>query len=194
MEKEKRVKGSLDVDQTASQTPRLVGYAALFNVETDIGEFRELILPGAFSEAISRSDIHALQEHDSRLVLGRARSGTLVLTEDERGLKVDISPPDTQYARDLLTLIARGDVDQMSFSFSMRGGNDEWNDAGAKPLRTIKKFGEIFDVAVVARGAYPDTAVALRYLAAYRAQRNYSAAAHRVKMKVTLDLKIKENG
>src|SRR5690606_3218537 len=82
-----------------TQAPTIVGYAAVFDTPTDIGGFfREQIRAGAFGRALQSSDVHALFNHDSNVVLGRSRAGTLRLAEDAKGLRVEIDPPDTQDA------------------------------------------------------------------------------------------------
>lgn len=195
MEREERIV-TLELEERAeSATPKLVGYAAVFDTETSIGDFfREKIMRGAFAQAIAKSDIHALFNHDENIVLGRAKAGTLKLAEDHRGLKVEIDPPDTQDVRDLMAKMKRGDIDQMSFAFSMRGGVQKWDDSQDPPLRTIERFGEIFDVSVVTRGAYPTTEVAVRALEKHRKSQNFSAARMRLRMKKDLALRERENG
>jgi HK97 family phage prohead protease len=141
-------------------------------------------------------DAYALFNHDPNLVLGRMKSGTLRLAERERGLIVEIDPPDTQDARDLVAKIQRGDIDQMSFAFTMRGGVQTWDDSQSPPLRTIEKVGDLYDVSVVTRGAYPTTEVGVRSLEAWRdtqrRQHNFRAASQRVRLRGKLDLKVRE--
>jgi len=149
--------------------PRLVGYSAVFETEANIGGmFREVIRKGAFTDAILRDDIHALDNHDYGRVIGRKKAGTLTISEDERGLRVEITPPNTTIARDLMENIGAGNIDQMSFSFSMEGGRQVWDESGDIPLRSIEKVGELLEVSVVPRGAYETTEIALRSLAASR--------------------------
>ena len=152
---------------------KIVGYAAVFNSPTTIGGwFREQIAPGAFTEAIEEDDVRALVDHDSSLVLGRNKSGTLALSEDDKGLRVEIDPPDTQLANDLKKLIERGDVTQMSFGF--RAESEQWDDDdddNELPLRTVLKA-RLFDVSVVTYPAYTDTEVAVRSLEAFQSQKN----------------------
>lgn len=166
--------------------PMITGYAAIFESETVIGGkdwgFREKIARGAFADALKTSDVRALFNHDEDLVLGRLKAGTLRLMEDERGLRVEIDPPDTQDARDLITKMQRGDIDQMSFAFTMEGGTQAWDESGDMPLRTIQRVGELLDVSVVTYPAYVDTEAAARSLAAVRKERqrhNYTYAAKR---------------
>ena len=103
--------------ENGSDQPAIVGHAAVFNTWATIWDFREMILPGAFKRAIEEDDVRALWNHDSSYVLGRNTAGTLTLTEDEQGLLVNIIPPDTQWARDLLVSMQRGDINQMSIGF-----------------------------------------------------------------------------
>ena len=89
-ERERRI-GTIAVEARAEGEPRtLTGYAALYGAEARIGGlFREVIEPGAFRAALARKDdVRALWNHDPNHVLGRSTAGTLVLTEDERGLRV----------------------------------------------------------------------------------------------------------
>jgi HK97 family phage prohead protease len=121
-------------------------------------------------------------------VLGRTTAGTLRLREDERGLAVEIDPPDTQVARDLMISIDRGDIDGMSFRFT--AVRQEWDDSAEPPLRTIYEM-ELDEVSVVTFPQYDDTTVGLRSLDESRKERrqhNFSAAARRLRMKTTLDL------
>lgn len=196
-QREIRILDGLHVEERAEgKSPVLAGYAAVFDTETDIGGwFREKIVRGAFKDAMPKSDVHALFNHDDNIVLGRAKAGTLRMTEDDHGLKVEIDPPDTQDVRDLLVKMKRGDIDQMSFAFTMRNGVEEWDDTQDPPVRTIKQVGELFDVSVVTRGAYPTTEVAVRSLEEHREtlrrQVNFKAAAKRVAMKQNLDTKVR---
>lgn len=142
----------------------LVGYAAVFETPTDIGPpgrpwFREKIRRGAFADAIANDDVRALINHDSNLVLGRNKSGTLTLAEDERGLKAIIAPADTSYFRDLAVSMDRGDIDKMSFQFIAT--REEWDETGPVPVRTLLAV-RLYDVAVVTFPAYEDTSVSLR--------------------------------
>lgn len=147
------------------------GYAAVFNSPTAIGSyFREQIAPGAFTEAIGRDDVRALFNHDSNMVLGRSTAGTLRLAEDERGLKIEIDPPDTQLARDLMVSMERGDITQMSFGFYV--DKEIWDETVTPPLRTILKV-RLADTSIVTTPAYEDTeahVVALRSLEKSRAE------------------------
>jgi HK97 family phage prohead protease len=140
----------------------MVGHAAVFGEPTDIGGwFREQIEPGAFTASITDDDIRALWNHNPDYVLGRNIANTLTLTEDAQGLKTTITPPDTQFARDLAVSIERGDINQMSFSFQVL--IEEWISGEGKglDLRKIKKV-KLYDVSPVTFPAYEGTDIALR--------------------------------
>jgi uncharacterized protein len=136
---------------------RLEGYAALFNSRSEnLGGFTETIRPGAFRASLkARNDIKLLWNHDTGAVMGSTRAGTLQLVEDERGLKVSATLPDTSYGRDARELVRRGDVTGFSFGFSMpaRGG-DEWSADGTE--RVLKSV-RLHEVSLVAFPAYPET-------------------------------------
>lgn len=141
--------------------PKIVGYAAVFNTEVEIWKgYRERIARGAFSESIERDDIRALINHDPNYVLGRNKSGTLVLSEDDRGLRYEITPPDTQAARDLMTLLKRRDISQSSFGFNIVAADDDRSQKD-RVVRTITKA-KLFDVSPVTYPAYPSTQAEVR--------------------------------
>lgn len=142
------------------ETPEIVGYSAVFDeLSEDLGGFREKVRKGAFSETIKGDDVRALFNHDPNYVLGRTTNETLFLEEDDRGLKIKIIPPDTQWARDLLFSVARGDISQMSFAFETLV--DEWNEEEVIPIRTLVKT-KLYDVSIVTYPAYPQTNVGIR--------------------------------
>lgn len=141
--------------------PKIFGYSAVFEqLSEDLGGFREKIRKGAFSESIKNDDIRALFNHDPNYVLGRNKNETLLLEEDDHGLKIEIIPPETQWAKDLIYSIRRGDIDQMSFGFTVLV--DEWNTEDKdNPIRTLVKV-KLYDISPVTFPAYPQTSVAVR--------------------------------
>jgi HK97 family phage prohead protease len=136
---------------------RLTGYAAVFGVETRIGDFTESIIPGAFSTTLAaRKDVLALVDHDAGRVLARTKSGTLRLSEDMTGLAFDLDVPDTSYGRDVLELVSRGDAGGMSFAFVPV--DEKWID-DRRELRAV----DLAEVSVVSSWpAYPETVVQAR--------------------------------
>lgn len=151
--------------QGEGEARRIIGYAAVFNsLSEDLGGFREIIMPGAFTDTLT-GDIRSLFNHEPSLILGRTISQTLALEEDEIGLRYEVSPPDTQYARDLIISIDRGDVDQSSFMF--RVIEESWRHPDASnplPTRILHQV-ELFDVSPVTFPAYPTTSVGVRDMA-----------------------------
>lgn len=144
------------------------GHAAVFDsLSQMIWGFREVIRHGAFTDALVRSDVRALWNHNPDYVLGRTKANTLSLSEDERGLAVDIVPPDTQFARDLMTSMDRGDIDQMSFAFTV--SEDRWytdTETGVT-IREIIAIDQLYDVSPVTYPAYVETDVSARTREAY---------------------------
>lgn len=153
--------GAVEVRAAGDGPPRLVGYAAVFDRPSeDLGGFVEVIRRGAFSKTIQEADIRALWNHDPNYVLGRTKSGTLSLMEDDHGLRIEVVPPDTTWARDLMETIRRGDVDQMSFGF--RPIRDRWQtDERGQVTRELLEVA-LFDVSPVTFPAYPQTEVQVR--------------------------------
>lgn len=144
----------------------LEGYAARFNEWTQIGGeawgFMERIAPGAFADSLKDDDIRSFFNHDSNVVLGRTTAGTAAFTEDEHGLRAVIRPPDTQAARDVVTLIQRGDVTGMSFMF--RTLTETWEEPtkkGELPKRTLQRV-QLFEAGPVTFPAYESTSIAAR--------------------------------
>lgn len=159
VERETRI-GTVEVRSDDGEN-RISGYAAVFNrLSENLGGFREKILPNAFDNVLN-DDVRALINHQSSLILGRTSADTLQISVDSRGLHYRIDPPDTQYARDLIASIQRGDITQSSFAFQVE--DDNWNeDDDGRLIRTIKSFKKLFDIAPVTYPAYPDTSVAVR--------------------------------
>lgn len=143
-----------------SGRPMIAGYAAVFNsLSCDMYGFQEKIAPGAFKKTLQESDVRALWNHDTGIVLGRSKAGTLTLAEDKTGLSVQINPPDSAAA--FLETMRRGDVDQMSFGFiAIR---DLWEeDRNAETVtRTLLEV-QLVEVSVVAFPAYSDTTASVR--------------------------------
>ena len=139
------------------------GYAAVFNSPSEPLPFIERIAPGAFSRSLkSKNNVRMYMNHDSSMLLATTRAKTLRLSEDSKGLLVDASLPDTSIGRDLSVLMQRGDVNSMSFGFTVPSGGDMWSDDGqSRELRQIK----LYEVSVVTGfPAYSATTAAVRSL------------------------------
>ncbi len=141
----------------------LFGYAARFNSETSLGDFAEVIRPGAFARTLTAPtavNIRAIYEHDNKALLGRVGSNTLRLREDDAGLFFELDLPDTTIGRDLAELVKRGDVSGCSFGFVPV--KQTWND-GAMPLRELRDV-DLFEITLTATPAYNATSVDIRSL------------------------------
>ena len=138
----------------------IAGHASVFDTPYELWGFNEQVQRGAFKKTLKEADVAALWNHDPNIVLGRKKSGSLRLSEDDIGLKYEVDLPDTQAARDLYTLIQRGDVYQSSFAFEIV--KEEWvqppEDTHDLPMRTIKEV-RLFDVSPVTYPASPSTDV-----------------------------------
>ena len=171
------------------ETIKVSGYAAVFNERANIGGmFEEMIAPGAFRAAIGRDDVVFLINH-AGLPLARTRSGTLKLTEDERGLfmESELDPEDPD-VRAIVPKMKRGDLDKMSFAFYP--AVQEWDESGDLPLRTIREA-SLSDVSIVNNPSYSGTDIGLRSLQEHRAAQQETARtgetyAARMRMKLSL--------
>lgn len=137
------------------------GYFAVFNSVYDIAPgMSESIAPGAFSKSLA-GDIRALVNHDTSLVLGRTKAGTLVLREDSRGLwgHIDINPNDVA-AMDLYARVQRGDVDQCSFGFEIRSQDTDIKEDGSIHW-TLTEI-ELYEVSCCTFPAYEETSISAR--------------------------------
>jgi len=140
--------------------PKIRGYAAIFNsMSEDLGGFVEVILPGAFAHSLEVDDQRSLWQHDTKMVLGRKKSGTLRLTEDEVGLHFEVDPPPTSWANDAMITMQRGDVDQASFGFDAE--DDQWEQRGDLVIRYVKTA-RLYEVSPVTFPAYPQTSAKVR--------------------------------
>jgi len=135
------------------------GYAAAFNSPSEPLPFTETIAPGAFSRTLkARNEVKMLMNHDTGRVLASRRAGTLRLSEDSYGLRVEADLPDTTDGRDLSVLLKRGDITSMSFGFTVPEGGDYWSDENNRELRDVR----LHEISVVAFPAYQASAAGVR--------------------------------
>lgn len=155
---------------------KIRGCAIVFNKPSEnLGGFREVILPEAVDRTLSEAiDVRALVDHDTAKIIGRLTAGTLRLQKKPKGLFVEIDPPNTTAARDILESVNRGDVSGMSFGFRVL--DDAWSeDENGMPLREVLDM-RISEVSVVTFPAYSATSVevAKRSLAQFQAAKRKS--------------------
>lgn len=134
------------------------GYAAVFDSVTDLGYYKEVIDRKAF-EGADMSDIVMKYNHeDSVLPMARTRGGSLTFEVDDHGLKIRARLVDTSVNKDIYTLIKEGILSKMSFAFTVK--NEEYD--YETDTRRILGFDKIFDVSVVDVPAYDTTEIYAR--------------------------------
>ena len=146
----------------SEDAPTIVGYAARFNVKSqDLGGFREVIEPGAFTDSIRGDEIVALWNHNSDKPFATTKNGSLKLDEDDKGLHMEATPDDTSWGQDALRSVQAGTVYRTSFGFSIKDPkkDQEFSDDGK--LRTLRKV-SVFDVSPVTFPAYKQTRISVR--------------------------------
>jgi len=180
IEMERRVMCSdlceMRIVEEEGQRPKIVGYAAVFDSPTSLRfskvyGFTEKVKRGAFANVLARkADVLGLVNHDPNQRIGRTTAGTLILLEDDKGLRMEATPPDTQVGRDTVEDVRNGNLDGMSFQFRISPGGDKWERGrqGEPELRTLIEIDELYDVGPATFPAYPDTTAAVRSLDAWR--------------------------
>lgn len=162
MRAEKQIRTmACDLKTRDEQNPVIEGHFAVFDVETELyPRVFETIDRSAFDGALV-DDVRALVNHDTTLVLGRNKAGTLELATDEIGLygSIRINPADTD-AMNLYHRVQRGDVTQCSFGFDILDEDSEYREDGTSHFK-IKKV-RLYEVSVCTFPAYPDTGVTAR--------------------------------
>lgn len=152
------------------------GYFAVFNSVYELWPgATESIAPGAFANALG-GDVRALTNHDTTLVLGRTKAGTLELREDGHGLwgRVKINREDSD-AMNLYHRVQRGDVDQCSFGFDIGTEETTVREDGSVHW-TIKEVSVLYEVTVATFPAYEETAVSARSAQAEQIKRRAGQA------------------
>jgi HK97 family phage prohead protease len=173
----------VDVESIDTRGRTLHGYAAVYGVESeDLGGFKEKIAVGAFSGVLD-SDVRALLNHDPSQVLGRTKSGTLRLFDEQRGLRFEVDLPDSPLGENVREAVRRKDIDGASVRFTV--DKDSWQDN----LRTVESVKEVKDITVATFGAYPAASVDLR-------TRNNNDVAHAPQKEQDMsdDREVKEGG
>jgi HK97 family phage prohead protease len=135
------------------------GYASVFNSPSeDLGGFVEYVAPGAFKRSLqSRNEVKMLWNHDAGEPLASLRGGTMQLVEDERGLKVTASLPQTSRGKDVAELLRTKVIDSMSFGFNVI--KDSWSrDGQTRTLESVR----LFEVSIVSFPAYESTTAQVR--------------------------------
>lgn len=143
------------------------GYAIVYDSETDLGYFREIIQSGAL-EKTNLKDVRFLVNHNTDMIpLARSRNNndnsTMQLTVDAKGLfvRIKLDIENNSDARNLYSALERGDITGMSFMFTIR--SEKWEDEDTdSPKRTITDIEQVFEVSAVTFPAYEDTEINAR--------------------------------
>lgn len=170
-EKRELPHSTIEIRETEEGQRTITGYAVKWEMKSHkMGywtRFREQFKKGSFTESLNKEDQRALWSHDTSKVLGRTKNGTLRLYEDDIGLRFELDLPNTTLGNDAYETIKRGDVDGVSFGFSMR--KQEWDEADPDNIvRTITQA-DLFEISPVGFPAYPDSQVSARSEDPYKA-------------------------
>lgn len=127
-------------------------------------EEREVIEAGAFSESLENDDQRALWNHHREIVLGRTGSGTLRLSDSEKGVDFEVDFPDSPEGQSKFVTVSRGDVAEMSFGFDDINLKEEFLKEGDRRIyRRIVQKAKLWEVSPVTWAAYEaDTSVQAR--------------------------------
>lgn len=155
----------IEFRESSNGVRTITGYAVKWNMKShpmqeDGIKFTEQFSKGAFSESLTKDDQRALWSHDMSKILGRTKNGSLRLKEDNIGLRFELDLPNTTVGQDVYESVKRGDIDGVSFGFSMEA--EEWDDKNKGGIvRTITKA-KLFEISPVTFPAYPDSEVSAR--------------------------------
>ena len=132
--------------------PTIRGIAVVYDqLSLDLGGYRERIAPGAITFA---DDVWALYCHNTDQVLGRVSAGTLRLVSLLDGVHFEVTPPDTQYVRDMRASMDRGDVSGCSFGFFLL--QEDWVVENNTPVRVVTR-GVLHEITIGPMPVYPQT-------------------------------------
>ena len=145
------------------------GYAAVFNQRTLIWEsewsgwkYMEVIDRNAFNGADMSDTVFKYNHGDVAMILARASNNTLTMNTDDKGLRISADIIDTNNGTDVYKLIKRGDLNKMSFAFTVKSERTEVDKENKIYTRTITAFDKIYDVAVIDFPAYDGTSIQAR--------------------------------
>lgn len=177
---------------------KVSGYGIVYDRETHLwGDMYEIIRPGAASKVLaSKPDIKCALNHSRMYLFGRTKSGTVVITEDKKGVRYEATPPDAQWAKDAMASIERGDIDGSSFTFAVDPEHEKITKRkDGTYLREIIEISRIGEMGPVTDPAYMDTTAEARAKAEYDSLtarlRTQDDADEIAEIKRTLDLRRK---
>ena len=147
----------------------ITGRPIVFGQMTDLGWYDEVIERGALDET-DLKDVRLLVNHNVDMIpLARSRNNTenstMRLMPDENGLgiRADLDTENNADAKSLFSAVSRGDIDGMSFMFTVE--KDSWDDPDSDhPTRHILSIRRVFEVSAVNFPAYSRTSIQARGL------------------------------
>ena len=156
--KEMRISELRALENTDEDEMIIEGYAAVFETETDLGWCKEIISRDAFNNCNMSDCVLKYNHNDNCLILARTRNKSLELTVDNKGLKIRAKLIDTTQNRDIYKMIKARLLDKMSFAFSVRKQEGDYEN----DVRRITEIAQLFDVSVVDVPAYDTTDIYAR--------------------------------
>lgn len=145
----------------------IVGRPIVYESQTDMGYFYEIIHRGALDGA-DLTDVRFMVNHDiSKIPLARSRrntaNSTMQLTVDHEGMSIRVSLDieNNADARALYSAVQRGDITGMSFMFGI--SDEEWENLESDhPTRHIRAISTVVEVSAVTFPAYESTEINAR--------------------------------
>lgn len=162
------------------------GYAVVFETEADLGWCKEVISRDAFNDCNMSDCVMKYNHNDNCLILARTRNKSLELLVDSKGLKIRAKLIDTTQNRDIYKMVKAGLLDKMSFAFSVR--KQEWD--YENDIRRITEISQLFDVSVVDVPAYDSTEIYARSKEKYQEEKDkyIKEKTEKEKLKLLLSL------
>lgn len=201
MEKEIRMLATdLEIRETDDNKKMMSGYAVKWDqLSEKMGwyyRFREKFKKGSFADSLRDDKQMALWNHNTDMILGNTKNGTLRVLEDDTGLRFENDLPDSEWGKCAHECIKRGDVDGVSFGFKMLG--EEWDESDLDNItRTITKA-KLFEISPTPFPAYSQSEVQARSLdkvfEEYRAASSTDPGSEEAKAKETLEAQRRELG
>lgn len=144
----------------------VTGRPVVLNSPTDLGFCDEVIDVDAL-RATDLTDVRLCLNHDTSYVYARSRknngNSTMQIFTDALGLtfSAGLDIQNSPKAQDYYAAIKRGDIDKMSFMFTVDGY--EWENLESDhPTRRITSIGKIFEISAVTFPAYDTTSIEAR--------------------------------
>lgn len=166
------------------------GYINKFNTRSQYMGFYEEVSEGAFNRTLADGhNIYAMYNHDSNMILGSTRSGSLKLNVDNIGLHFELRiNPNISYANDLYELVKNGDIEGCSFGMFVL--DDEWTYTEDKiDLRTIKEV-ELIECTITPFPAYLDSEASCRSFELHSKEIEEIKKKKELKRKLELELEL----